>query len=48
MAEEMVLARQCLDRRIANQDILRGEVNAWQNQRNRDVIPSQTRMRASS
>ncbi len=32
-----VLARQCLDRRIANQDILRGEVNAWQNQRNRDV-----------
>ena len=31
-----VLARQCLDRRIANQDILRGEVNAWQNQRNRD------------
>ena len=23
-----VLARQCLDRRIANQDILRGEVNA--------------------
>ena len=33
-----VLARQCLDRRIANQDILRGEVNAWQNQRNRDVI----------
>ena len=33
-----VLARQCLDRRIANQNILRGEVNAWQNQRNRDVI----------
>ena len=33
-----VLARQCLDRRIANQDILRGEVNAWQNQRTRDVI----------
>ena len=33
-----VLARQCLDRRIANQDILRGEVNVWQNQRNRDVI----------
>ena len=32
-----VLARQCLDRRIANQDILRGEVNPWQNQRNRDV-----------
>ena len=33
-----VLARQCLDRRIAHQGILRGEVNAWQNQRNRDVI----------
>ena len=33
-----VLARQCLDRRIANQDIPRGEVNAWQNQRNRGVI----------
>ena len=33
-----VLARQCLDRRIANQDILRGEVNAWQNQRNRDAV----------
>ena len=33
-----VLALQCLDRRFANQDILRGEVNAWQNQRNRDVI----------
>ena len=27
-----VLARQCLDRRIANQDILRGEVNAWHRQ----------------
>ena len=36
--DRIVLARQCLDRRIANQDILRGEVNAWQNQRNRDVI----------
>ena len=47
-----VLARQCLDRRIANQDILRGEVNAWQNQRNRDVIRVDWRfttgMRASS
>ena len=39
MAEiERCAGRQCLDRRIANQDILRGEVNAWQNQRNRDVI----------
>ena len=40
-----VLARQCLDRRIANQDILRGEVNAWQNQRNRDVIRVDWRFR---
>ena len=32
------LARQCLDGRIANEDILRDEVNAWQNQRNRDGI----------
>ena len=32
-----VLARHCLDRRVADQDILRSEVNAWQNRRNRDV-----------
>ena len=32
-----VLARQCLDPRIADQDILQSEVNAWQNRRNRDV-----------
>ena len=32
-----VLARQCLDRRVADQDILRSEVKAWQNRRNRDV-----------
>ena len=34
----VLLDSRSLDRRIANQDILRGEVNAWQNQRNRDVI----------
>ena len=33
-----VLARQCLDRRIASQSILRREVNAWQGRRNRDTI----------
>ena len=33
-----VLARQCLDRRIANQDILRGEVETWQKSRNRDAV----------
>ncbi len=29
-----VLSRQCLDRRIADQDTLRTEINAWQKQRN--------------
>ena len=33
-----VLARQCLDRRMASQSILRREVNAWQGRRNRDTI----------
>ena len=33
-----VLARQCLDRRIAGQSILRREVNAWQGRRNRDTM----------
>ena len=33
-----VLARQCLDRRIPSQEILRGETWAWQSQRNRDGI----------
>ncbi len=33
-----VLARQCLDHRIAGQSILRREVNAWQDRRNRDTI----------
>ena len=33
-----VLARQCLDRRIPDQGVLRREVGAWQQQRNRDGI----------
>ena len=32
-----VLARQCLDRRIQDQETLRWEVDAWQDQRNRDM-----------
>ncbi len=33
-----VMARQCLDRRIPDQEVLRREVEAWQGQRNRDAI----------
>ena len=33
-----VLARQCLDRRILDQEVLRREVEAWQGQRNHDAI----------
>ena len=33
-----VMARQCLDRRIPEQNVLRREVGAWQQQRNRDAI----------
>ena len=33
-----VMARQCLDRRIPDQSVLRREVGAWQQQRNRDTI----------
>ena len=33
-----VLARQCLNRRIPDQSVLRREVAAWQQQRNRDAI----------
>ena len=33
-----VMARQCLDRRISDQSTLRREVEAWQDQRNRDTI----------
>ena len=32
------LARQCLDRRIPDQDVLRREVEAWQDRRNREAI----------
>ena len=33
-----VLARQCLDRRIPDQEVLRREVDAWQDQRSRDMV----------
>ena len=33
-----VLARQCLNRRIPDQGVLRRETGAWQQQRNRDTI----------
>ena len=33
-----VMVRQCLDRRIPDQNVLRREVAAWQHQRNRDGI----------
>ena len=33
-----VMARQCLDRRLGNQQILRNEINAWQKQRNEEAI----------
>ena len=33
-----VLSRQCLDRRIPDQEVLRWEVEAWQGQRNRDAV----------
>ena len=33
-----VLARQCLDRRIPYQEILKHETQAWQSQRNQDAI----------
>ena len=33
-----VLSRQCLDRRIPDQRVLRGEVAAWARKRNRDGI----------
>ena len=32
------LARQCLDRRIPDQEVLRREVEAWQGQRNRETM----------
>ena len=33
-----VLARQCLDRRIPDQRVLRREVAMWQEQRNLDTV----------
>ena len=33
-----VLDRQCLSRRIPDQEVLRREVAAWQGQRNRDAV----------
>ena len=33
-----VLSRQCLDRRIPDQDTLRTEINAWQDQRNQKAV----------
>ena len=33
-----VMARQCLDRRIPEQNVLRGEVAAWERERNREGI----------
>ena len=33
-----VMVRQCLDRRIPDQSMLRREVGAWQDQRNRDAL----------
>ncbi len=33
-----VLSRQCLNRRIPDQDTLRAEINAWQIQRNRNAV----------
>ena len=36
--ELVVLARQCLDRRIPQQEILKQETGVWQEQRNREEI----------
>ena len=33
-----VMARQCLDRRLGNQPILRSEIDAWRKQRNEEAI----------
>ena len=42
-SELVVLARQCLDRRIPSRDVLKHETGAWQGQRNRDAIQAQWR-----
>ena len=39
-----VLARQCLDRRIPSQEILKRETGAWQGQRNHDAVQAQWRL----
>ena len=36
--ETGALARQCLERRIPGQDVLRREVEAWQDRRNREAV----------
>ena len=36
--ELAALTRQCLDRRIPSQDILKQETQAWQGQRNGDAV----------
>ena len=42
-SELAVLARQCLDRRIPSQEVLKHETGAWQGQRNRDAVQPQWR-----
>ena len=37
--EVSILSRQCLDRRIPNQETLKMEITAWQEQRNAIVQP---------
>ena len=33
-----VMTRQCIDRRIESQETLRNEIDAWQNQRNKEKV----------
>ena len=42
-SELAVLARQCLERQIPTQGILKHQTQAWQRQRNRDGIRAQWR-----
>ena len=42
-SELAVLARQCLDRRIPSQEVLKHETGAWQGQRKRDAVQAQWR-----
>ena len=44
--ELALLARQCLDRRIPSQEILRQETRAWESRRNRDAIRADWRFTA--